>query len=138
MPAADAEMAALLDQPLASDFLDRLAAADAVTPIGSGYGLAKQGVIRLVGREAVAWGSLGARICSISPGSIDTPMGRQEFANQPFMATMLEHTPLARLGRPEEIANAVAFLVSPEASYITGCDLVVDGGVVPALGAAFG
>jgi NAD(P)-dependent dehydrogenase (short-subunit alcohol dehydrogenase family) len=102
------------------------------------YGSAKRGVIRLVGRESVAWGRLGARICSISPGTIDTPMGQQEMAEQPFMATLLEHTPLGRLGRSDELANVVAFLVSDQASYMTGCDLLVDGGTVPGVRAAFG
>jgi NAD(P)-dependent dehydrogenase (short-subunit alcohol dehydrogenase family) len=134
---ADPGIDALLDQPLASDLLDRLAAVDAAA-LEAAYSWAKRAVIRLVGREAMAWGKLGARICSVSPGTIDTPMGRQEAAAQPFMATMLEHTPAGREGRPEEIAEVVAFLVSPGASYVTGCDLIVDGGVVPTLTAAFG
>ncbi len=128
---------ALLDRPLAPDFLDRLAGVDPAV-LEAAYSWAKRGVIRLVGREAMPWGRLGARICSISPGTIDTPMGRQEAAAQPFMATMLEHTPVGREGRPEEIAEVVAFLLSPGASYVTGCDLIVDGGVVPTLTAEFG
>jgi NAD(P)-dependent dehydrogenase (short-subunit alcohol dehydrogenase family) len=139
MPApADPAADAIFDDPLAADFLESLAPTFDGADSGLAYGSAKRAVIRLVGREAVAWGRLGARICSISPGTIDTPMGQQEMAGQPFMATLLEHTPLSRLGRAEELANVVAFLVSPEASYMTGCDLLVDGGTVPGIRAAFG
>ena len=87
--------------------------------------------MRLVAREAVAWGRRGARICSISPGIIDTPQGRQEFEEQPAMAMMIELTPIKRWGQPEEICNVVAFLLSDEASFMTGCDVVVDGGISP-------
>jgi NAD(P)-dependent dehydrogenase (short-subunit alcohol dehydrogenase family) len=131
--APDAALDAALDDPLAPDFLDRLGsiAGDGLGAAGQGYGYAKRGVMRLVAREAVAWGMRGARICSISPGIIDTPQGRQEFEEQPAMATMIELTPIKRWGLPEEICNVVAFLLSDEASFMTGTDIVVDGGVSP-------
>ncbi len=129
--APDEELDAALDDPLAPDLLDRLGsiAGDGLAAAGQGYGDAKRGVMRLVAREAVAWGMRGARICSISPGIIDTPQGRQEYDEQPAMAMMIELTPIKRWGQPEEICNVVAFLLSDEASYMTGCDVVVDGGV---------
>jgi NAD(P)-dependent dehydrogenase (short-subunit alcohol dehydrogenase family) len=65
---------------------------------------------------------------SVSPGIIDTGMGRQEFAAQPIMQTMLDATPLARMGHPEEVAALVGFLVSDEASFVSGIDVLVDGG----------
>jgi NAD(P)-dependent dehydrogenase (short-subunit alcohol dehydrogenase family) len=131
--APDPELDAALDDPLAPDLLDRLGsiAGDGLGAAGQGYGYAKRGVMRLVAREAVAWGTRGARICSISPGIIDTPQGRQEFEEQPAMAMMIELTPIKRWGLPEEICNVVAFLLSDEASYMTGTDVVVDGGVSP-------
>ena len=127
-----------LDAPLDGRLLERLreAAGEMVEDPGAAYGLAKRGVQRLVRREAVAWGARGGRVNSISPGMIDTPMGRQEFAAQPMMKVMLDMTPLAREGTAEELADAVAFLLSDRASFVTGTDLLVDGGVVAALHAA--
>ena len=133
---ADPVIDAALDDPLAPDFLDRLDAAvgDALLEPGFGYGYAKRGVMRLVSRSAAAWGARGARICSVSPGIIDTPMGRQEFAEQPMMATMIEMTPIRRWGLPEEVCEVAAFLLSDGASFVTGCDVRVDGGVVSVMG----
>jgi NAD(P)-dependent dehydrogenase (short-subunit alcohol dehydrogenase family) len=97
------------------------------------YGWAKRGVIELARRSAGPWGRRGARINSVSPGMIDTPMGRQEWDAHPMMATLLEGTPLARLGSDEDMVGAVSFLLSDAASYVTGVDLIVDGGVVAAI-----
>ncbi|QJC51209.1 SDR family oxidoreductase [Paenibacillus albicereus] len=97
---------------------------------GTAYSLSKLGVLLIVEDQAWAWGEKGARIASISPGTIDTPMGRQEAEQQAQMKVMLDHTPLRREGKPSEIAAAVEFLLSDAASYITGTDLRVDGGTV--------
>jgi NAD(P)-dependent dehydrogenase (short-subunit alcohol dehydrogenase family) len=131
----DESLTPIIDDPLAPDLLSRLgeAAFNQTPDAGMGYSLAKRGVIRLVQREAAAWGAVGARICSLSPGIIDTPMGQLELQNQPMMATMIEMTPLGRQGTADEIASVVEFLLSDGASYMTGCDLLVDGGVVPAI-----
>jgi NAD(P)-dependent dehydrogenase (short-subunit alcohol dehydrogenase family) len=131
----DERLTALVEDPLAPDLLSRLAEAafDQEPDPGTAYGWAKRGVLLLVEREAAAWGAVGARICSVSPGIIDTPMGRQEMEQQPMMSVMIEHTPLRRQGTPDEVASVVEFLVSDGAAYMTGCDLLVDGGVVPTI-----
>jgi NAD(P)-dependent dehydrogenase (short-subunit alcohol dehydrogenase family) len=98
------------------------------------YPISKRAVIRLVAREATAFGKKHARIVSIAPGLIDTKMSRAEQAASSQMDAMLERTPLGRLGHADEIASVAVFLCSRAASYVTGCDIKVDGGMLAALG----
>ncbi|GAK04563.1 3-oxoacyl-[acyl-carrier protein] reductase [Geomicrobium sp. JCM 19037] len=122
----------LLKQPLADNTVEQLLPMTEDNS-GSAYALSKLGVLLIVEDQALAWGKKGARIVSVSPGSINTPMGKQEAEGQPMMAKMLDVTPLQRFGEAEEIASAVTFLVSDQASYITGTDLRVDGGTTPSV-----
>jgi NAD(P)-dependent dehydrogenase (short-subunit alcohol dehydrogenase family) len=125
------EIDAVLDQPLAPSLCHDLAALGVdVDEAGTAYGYAKRGVLRLVRREAAAWGGRRARLLSLSPGIIDTPMGRQENEAQPVMAQMVDGSPLGRAIEADEVASVATFLVSSAASAMTGTDVLVDGGVV--------
>jgi NAD(P)-dependent dehydrogenase (short-subunit alcohol dehydrogenase family) len=97
------------------------------------YAVTKRGVITLCEREAPRWGRKGARINSISPGIIATPMARAELAHNAMMQGLIDACPAGRQGHPDEIAAAAAFLCSEQASFISGIDLLVDGGAVAAL-----
>ena len=100
---------------------------------GYGYAFAKRGVMLLCEKMSASWGERGARIVSLSPGITDTSMGRIELEKNPVMKSLLDMSPLKRMGKPEEIAGVVNFLLSEDASYITGVDIRVDGGVVSAV-----
>jgi len=132
---ADVPADAVLDDPLAGDFLEKIrtAVGPEVEDPGMAYTWSKRGVHRLVRREAVRFGQVGARICSVTPGIIDTPMGRQEAAARDTNDMLVQLSPVGREGRAEEVAAGAAFLLSDEASFITGIDLPVDGGVVAAI-----
>jgi len=117
----------MLRQPTATNAVEKMAQVTGGDP-GAAYGLSKLGVQLMVEDRAEAWGRNDARIVSLSPGIIDTQMGRREASRQEEMATMLDRTPLQRQGKPEEIATVVEFLVGDGASYVTGTDILVDGG----------
>jgi NAD(P)-dependent dehydrogenase (short-subunit alcohol dehydrogenase family) len=123
------EVLVALDDPMAPDLVGRLQAAglDPTTPEFA-YPLSKHGVVRLVRRTAASWWGRGARIMSLSPGIIETPMGNREYERQPAMADMIKK--VGRMGTGNEVAAVVAFLVSDDASFMTGSDVLVDGGVV--------
>jgi NAD(P)-dependent dehydrogenase (short-subunit alcohol dehydrogenase family) len=95
---------------------------------GRAYGLSKRGNLLRVRAAVGAWGRRGARINTFSPDVISTGMGQQEIAGG--AGKFIASSPAERLGIPQDIVNAVAFLASPESSFITGSDLLVDGGVV--------
>jgi NAD(P)-dependent dehydrogenase (short-subunit alcohol dehydrogenase family) len=98
---------------------------------GAAYCVAKRGNQLRVQAAAPVWGKRGARVVSISPGIISTPMGLLEM-NQPMVAELLKITPAGRSGTAEDIAAAAAWLISDEASFVTGMDLRVDGGAISA------
>jgi NAD(P)-dependent dehydrogenase (short-subunit alcohol dehydrogenase family) len=124
----------LLDDPLSPDFTASVveAVGGELDP-GRAYQISKAGLIAMCRRRAPKWGARGARIMSLSPGLIASPMGAREHEANPGKQRILDAVPLGREGTMIEIAEATEFLLSDRASYITGTDLLVDGGVAAAL-----
>lgn len=92
------------------------------------YTASKGGILGMTETLADEWAQYGITVNAIAPGAIDTPMVDAAHMPKEAMQAMLAHIPMHRLGKPEEVSAAVAFLASEEASYITGATLYVDGG----------
>ena len=108
--------------------------ADKIVNSGIAYIMAKRANQLRVRKAAIDWGKRGARINTISPGVIITPLAYDEFraAGEGYQK-MIEASAMHRVGNPAEIANAAQFLLSDQASFITGTDLLVDGGTIAAI-----
>jgi len=107
---------------------------EVVTNSGIAYILSKRANQLRVRKAAMDWGRRGARINTISPGVVVTPLAYDEFraAGEGYQK-MIETSSMHRVGNPAEIANAAQFLLSDQASFITGTDLLVDGGTIAAI-----
>jgi meso-butanediol dehydrogenase / (S,S)-butanediol dehydrogenase / diacetyl reductase len=110
-------------------------APEAVPISGAAYGLSKRANHLRVQSASVGWGERGARVNSISPGIIITPLAQEEMASEggAIYRAMIEASASGRVGTPDEVASAAAFLLGPDSSFITGSDLLMDGGVIAAL-----
>lgn len=91
------------------------------------YGVAKAGILQMVRYQAVAWGNQNVRVNAIVPGTFPN-RANPLIGEEGFLERLAAKVPLGRVGRPEEMAGAVVFLASDASSYVTGTQIVVDGG----------
>ncbi len=101
-------------------------------PMQAAYTAGKHGVVGLTRHAALRWAESGIRVNCICPGVIETPMTDIVSQNPEIRTTMEGMTPMKRLGQPEEIASAIVWMCSDQASFVTGHPLVVDGGATAA------
>lgn len=108
---------------------------DAVPNTLVAYMMAKRANHLRVQASAITWGVKGARVNSISPGIIVTPLALHELNSEigDIYRAMVEASPAKRMAPPEEIAVTASFLLSSDAGFITGSDLLIDGGVIAAM-----
>lgn len=98
------------------------------------YNFTKRGVLLITQDNVMRFGKKGCRINSISPGVIMTKMGLKAAEEHPeIINNLLSMTALGRTGEPDDIAGVVKFMVSDDARFITGTDIIVDGGLVPSI-----
>jgi NAD(P)-dependent dehydrogenase (short-subunit alcohol dehydrogenase family) len=95
-----------------------------------GYTATKHGVVGLTRHGALRWAKAGIRVNAVCPGVIETPMTAPLVANPQMKKVIDDMTPMGRMGRAEEIAEAVVWLCSDAASFVTGHPMVIDGGAI--------
>jgi Tropinone reductase 1 len=95
---------------------------------GSIYGMTKAALIQLTKNLAGEWATDGIRVNAVAPWYIRTPLAETVLKNKEYYNEVLSRTPMKKVGNPEDVAAAVAFLCMPSAAYITGQCIAVDGG----------
>ncbi len=142
LPGVAPDVQVLLDNCLDDRFVEtlaqRLPARDGMSEYdrrGIAYSVSKWWVLRACQARVAPWGERKVRITTISPGLIWTPMGRRE-AEIEQVAALVTAAPAARWGTSLEIADVAEFLLSDKAAFITGSDVLVDGGIIGKLRAA--
>ena len=95
---------------------------------GAAYGMSKAALHQLTKNLAVEWAEDGIRVNAVAPWYIRTRRTSNKLADPDYLDDVLQRTPMGRIGEPEEVASAVAFLCLPAASYVTGECIAVDGG----------
>lgn len=98
-------------------------------PTRSVYGISKAGLIHMTRMLAIEWAEYGIRVNAVAPGTVETASRAKIFADPKVRETMLNRVPLHRFATPQEVAEAVCFLASPAATYMTGQTLILDGGL---------
>ncbi len=98
------------------------------------YSAAKAGALNFTRSLALEWIRDGIRVNAVSPGAIDTPMATATTGDARIAAIFADTIPIGRFGKPEEIAAAIAFLASDDASFVVGANLLVDGGMTSGTG----
>jgi NAD(P)-dependent dehydrogenase (short-subunit alcohol dehydrogenase family) len=135
-PPLDLETARLLGQTPADELLALPVLSEQAVPnSGTAYALSKQANHARAQAAAVTWGERGARVNSLSPGIVLTPLARDEMSGPGAenYQKMIATSAAGRVGTTDEIAAAAAFLLGPDAGFITGADLLIDGGVIAAI-----
>jgi len=101
----------------------------AAGPNGGAYGPSKAAVALMTSQMAIEWGPHGIRVNAVAPGLIDAGMSEPLYADPATRRARSSKVPLGRLGSADDVASMVLFLISSEAAYVTGQNIVVDGGV---------
>ena len=134
MPALTPEQDAALARTPADDLM-QLPLLQGLPNTGAAYAMSKRANTLRVQAAAVEWGDRGARINSISPGIIYTPLAWDELNSPagPQYRQMMKVSAVGRGGTPDEVGAAAAYLMGPDGGFITGSDLLIDGGVIAAM-----
>lgn len=109
-----------------------VAAEQPTAPMGA-YSASKAALVMLVRQLAYEWGPDGIRCNCVSPGMVHTGMTDRSYSDPELRAERASRVPLRRIGEPEDVAGAIAFLAGPDAAYVSGVNLAVDGGVQTSL-----